>query len=330
MGRAIPADADLASRAESGDLHEEYPTQTCRLRHRFAGLLAFVLASPAAFAQTVADSTSESSRLGAADKGQYTLFNPTPRELMREMSTDRPDTTESPYTVDAGHVQFELSLIDYAHNDDGGVRADALGVLPSNIKVGLLNNVDLQLVFTPYVREKTEADGAADSVDGFSDDTQIRLKINLWGNDGPQPGFGDTALAIMPFIKFPTGSGDLTNDHVEGGVILPLAVALPDEFGLGLMAEVDVVYNEASGGYGVAFVHTATIGHDIPGIANLAGYVEYVGIAPHETGGTYQAIASGGFTYAMSDDWILDLGGTGGISDGADDLTAFVGTSFRF
>ena len=83
-------------------------------------------------------------------------------------------------------------------------------------------------------------------MDGFGDDTQIRLKINLWGNDGPQPGFGDTALAIMPFVKFPTGSGDLTNDHVEGGVILPLAVALPDEFGLGLMAEVDVVYNEAS------------------------------------------------------------------------------------
>lgn len=291
-------------------------------RHRFLGLLALVLATSAAFGQTAA---------GAAEKGRYTLFNPTPRELMREMSTDRPDTTESPYTVDAGHVQFELSLIDYAYNDDAGVRTNTLSVLPSNMKLGLLNNVDLQLVFTPYVREETEADGADDSIDGFSDDTEIRLKINLWGNDGRQPGFGDTALAIMPFIKLPTGSGDFTNGHVEGGVILPLAAALPGEFGLGLMAEVDVVYNdEASDGYGVDFVHTATIGHDIPGVANLAGYVEYVGIAPHETGGTYQAIASGGLTYAVSDDWVLDLGGTVGMSDSAADLTTFVGTSFRF
>jgi hypothetical protein len=55
-----------------------------------------------------------------------------------------------------------------------------------------------------------------------------------------------------------------------------------------------------------------------------------VGIAPNETGGTYQAIGSGGFTYAMSEDWVLDLGGTVGISDSADDFSLFVGTSFRF
>ncbi len=264
------------------------------------------------------------------EKANFNLFNPTPRELMREMSTDRPDTTESPYTVDAGHFQFELSLVDYAYNDDGGVRTDAFSVLPSNIKIGLLNNVDIQFVFTPYTRVKAEADGAKDVAEGFSDDTQIRLKINLWGNDGPQPGFGDTAFAIMPFIKFPTGSDELTNDHVEGGLILPLAVALPGDFGLGLMAEVDFVYNEATGGYGVDFVHTATIGHDIPGIKNLAAYIEYVGIAPHDTGGSYLAIASGGFTYAMNDNWVLDFGGTAGISDNADDFSVFVGTSFRY
>ena len=39
-----------------------------------------------------------------ADKNQYWLFNPTPDRLLREMTTDRPDITESPFTVDAGHV----------------------------------------------------------------------------------------------------------------------------------------------------------------------------------------------------------------------------------
>jgi hypothetical protein len=266
----------------------------------------------------------------APDKSGFNLFNPTPRSLMREMSTDRPDTTESAYTVDAGHVQFELSFFDYAHNDDDGVRTETLAILPTNVKVGLLNNVDVQFVFTPYVREdaETRGPGGDDVLDGFSDDTQIRLKLNLWGNDGPAPGLGDTALAIMPFIKFPTGSGDLSNNHVEGGLIIPFAVALPADFSLGLMAEIDVVYDEADDDLGVAFVHTATIGHDLVG--NLSGYVEYIGIAPHDTGDTYQAIASGGLTYAVSDDWILDLGGTIGLSDSADDFTLFAGTSFRF
>ena len=57
------------------------------------------------------------------DKSRFTLFNPTPRALMRDMDTDRPDTTESPYTVDAGHVQIEFSLTEYARDDgmDGPV-----------------------------------------------------------------------------------------------------------------------------------------------------------------------------------------------------------------
>jgi hypothetical protein len=263
-------------------------------------------------------------------KSSYTLLNPTPRELMREMSTDRPDTTESPYTVDAGHVQFELSFFDYARNDDDGVRTESIAVLPANVKLGLLNNVDVQFVFTPYAREETDGDGAdSDEVaEGFSDDTQVRLKINLWGNDGPAPGLGDTAFALMPFVKFPTGSDELSNGHVEGGVILPLAVSLPGGVNLGLMAEVDLVYNEADDGYGVDFVHTATLGRDLVGA--LAGYVEYIGVAPHDTGGTYQAIASGGLTYAVTEDWVLDVGGTVGLSDTADDFTVFAGTSFRF
>ncbi len=45
----------------------------------------------------------------APDKSQYSLFNPTPRELWRPLSADRPDFTESPYTVDASAVQLEMS-----------------------------------------------------------------------------------------------------------------------------------------------------------------------------------------------------------------------------
>lgn len=203
-----------------------------------------------------------------------------------------------------------------------------MNVLTSNIKIGLLNNVDIQFVVTPYAWEETETDGEDEVADGFSDDTQVRLKINLWGNDGlAPPGFGGTAFAIMPFVKFPTGSDELSNDHVEGGVILPLAVPLPNDFSLGLMAEVDFVYNEDEDDYGVDFVHTASVGRNIVG--DLAGYVEYVGIAPHDTGGTYQAIGSAGLTYPLSDNWIVDLGGTASRSDSADDITVFAGTSFR-
>src|SRR4051812_28837051 len=52
-----------------------------------------------------------------ADKSGYTLFNPVPANLMRDLSPDRPDVTESPYTVDAGHVQAELSFAEWGKGD---------------------------------------------------------------------------------------------------------------------------------------------------------------------------------------------------------------------
>src|SRR5882757_9318442 len=88
---------------------------------------------------------------GSADKSVYNLFNPTPASLMRELTPDRPDKTESPYTVDAGHYQLEMDFANLTLDDSNGVRTRAWNVAPFNIKIGLLNNVDLQFVFNDYL-----------------------------------------------------------------------------------------------------------------------------------------------------------------------------------
>lgn len=258
----------------------------------------------------------------ADDKGQYNLFNPTPRELMREMSTDRPDTTESPATVDAGHVQIETSIFDYGRTRQSGVTEEVFTWGAMNVKLGLLNNTDIQFVFDAYTEVRTN-DHAADTtetVEGFSD-LQVRLKVNLWGNDG-----GRTALAFFPFIKIPTGS-DLSNDNVEGGVILPFSVELNDRVGLGLMFETDFVYDEESRGYEAEFVHTAVLGFSLTD--KLGAFIEYAGIAG-STDFAYQAIADGGFTYAVTEDLRLDAGVRVGLNEAAEDFGAFAGLSVRF
>ncbi len=89
------------------------------------------------------------------DKTGYHLFNPTPSEQMRPLSADRPDATESPITVDAGHVQVEVSFFDYIRSDHDGDDFDAWTVFDANVKFGLFNNVDLQLVFGVYGEQTT-------------------------------------------------------------------------------------------------------------------------------------------------------------------------------
>ena len=257
----------------------------------------------------------------SADKRQYHLFNPTPRNLMRGMSTDRPDTTESAYTVDAGHYQIEMSFFDYGRNRADGERMETWTFGAMNLKAGLLNNVDLQVIFDSYSESRTRAQGITETVSGFSDVT-LRLKTNLWGNDG-----GSTALAIMPYVKIPTGT-ELSNDHWEGGVIVPLSISLTDRIGLGLMAEADFVHDDERGGYDVEWVHTATLGFSLT--EDLGMYVEYAGVASHEEEFDYQATFNAGVTFAVSDDLIFDVGIRVGLNEPAEDFGVFTGMSVRF
>ncbi len=260
-----------------------------------------------------------------SEKDQYHFFNPTPRELMREMSTDRPDKTESPYTVDAGHFQIESSLIDYTYDhrntDQTDTRADNFTIFPTNFKAGLLNNMDLQVVMDPYVSEHSQGDGAKEAKKGFGD-IQSRLKVNLWGNDE-----GITALAVMPFIKFPTNSNDLGNKAVEGGVIVPLAISLPAEWSMGLMTEFDFNRNEEKN-YFTEFINTVTFGHQI--IGNLSGYIEFFSSFNHEEVSQWIGTVDAGLTYALSNDIQLDGGVNMGVTNSADDFNPFLGCTIRY
>jgi hypothetical protein len=128
-------------------------------------------------------------------------------------------------------------------------------------------------------------------------------------------------------VKFPTGDDELTNDHVEGGIIFPFASELPDDFSLGLMAEFDFVHDDADDDYDVELLHTVVLGHDLVG--KLAGYVEYIGIAPLHDDADYQALVGGGLTYGLSDDVQLDAGMNFGLTDDADDFNVFAGITVR-
>ena len=133
------------------------------------------------------------------DKSRFTLWNPTPRPLMRELSADRPDKTESAYTVDAGHFQVEMDLVAYSYDHDrsGGndTRTEAWAIAPMNLKLGLLNDVDLQLMIETYnqVRTEDQVAGTTEHQSGFGDVT-LRLKRNLWGNDGGRTAPRDNAV----------------------------------------------------------------------------------------------------------------------------------------
>ncbi len=262
------------------------------------------------------------------DKSDYHLFNPTPREQMREMSTDRPDKTESPYTVDAGHFQIESDILTYSHDHDksrgGDVITERWSAAPVNLKVGLLNHMDFQMVIESFnhVRTKDQVEQTAERQSGFGDMT-FRLKNNFWGNDG-----GKTSFGIMPFVKVPTSQDRLGNNDVEGGVIFPLAVELPMGWSMGLMTEMDFLRNENNNHYHNSYVNSITFSHDI--IGKLGGYTEFFSELSSQSDARWIGTVDLGLTYALTQDIQLDAGVNIGVTESADDLNPFVGFSCRF
>jgi hypothetical protein len=259
------------------------------------------------------------------DKSAYTLFNRTPESQLRELTTDRPDLTESPYTVDAGWAQLEMDLFAYTRDRDksGGadVETTALSLANINLKFGLTSRIDLQTVIASHTRVRVQdrISGTRETTSGFGDITS-RLKINFWGNDG-----GKTAFALMPFVKWPTNQHGLGNKSIEGGLIVPLAVELRGGWDMGAMTEFDVVRNPADNGYAVDWVNSVTFSHDITG--KLGGYAE---LATTLTRGRDLASFDCGLTYGVNRHLQVDTGITLGLTRATEDFTVFSGVSVRF
>jgi hypothetical protein len=142
----------------------------------------------------------------------------TPGAALRELTTDRPDATESPFTVDPGRVQLEMDAASYTRNRLDGVRTTEWVVAPFNLRYGLTRNTEVGIFVTPHVHV-TEKDrgGAKTTVRGVGD-TVLRAKWNLQGNDG-----GATAYGVFADVKLPTAADGLGNDKVEGAVTFPIA-----------------------------------------------------------------------------------------------------------
>jgi hypothetical protein len=275
-----------------------------------------------AFAVTFAAAAQETNSV-PPDKSGYNLFNPVPENLMRDLSPDRPDATESPYTVDAGHYQLEMDFANYTYDKVDGTTTKAWDVGDFNLKAGLFNNVDVQLIYDNYLNVQTkDSSGKSTTQSGFGDLT-ARLKINLWGDDG-----GKTACALLPFVKFPTSTDNLGKNAVEGGVIFPLAVSLPHDFDLSMETSVGIFKNDDDNGCHEETIISASLDHKI--IGKLNGFAEFFSDFSTESHAGWVGTVDTGLEYLVTKNIQLDLDCYFGVTHAAPDFNPFTGITVRF
>lgn len=253
----------------------------------------------------------------------YDLFHPVPADKMPELSTDRPDKTESYVTVPAGHWQLETDLAIVTREQADGVRSEDWSTLDFNVKAGLVDGLDIQFVHNPLLRGSAE-----DLVNGGSadyagrGDSMIRVKISLREPAGLAPGIG-----LLPFITIPTASEGLGSGQTDGGLIIPVGWELPAGWGLSAMLELDDNTDSAGTGRHLDTVLSASADHKLFG--PLEGYVELFGQFSGESGVPNVFTADSGLTLGLGENAQADLGVNVGLNDAAPDLEPFLGFSYR-
>ena len=259
-----------------------------------------------------------------------TLFNPTPEKEMRAMTTERSSKADGPFSVDAGHFQIESNFYTYIYNDDcaGGSCTKTrqhIGGGVTNLRLGLTDNTDIQIVsdLYRYLQTKDGASGAKDTTEGFGD-TQIRLKINLVGND-PSSKF---SLGILPFVKLPTNQNDLGNDDVEGGLELPFNVNFDGGWSLGGMTAVNGIKQLDDSGFDPAYINAITVGKSLTD--KLSAYGEFYTSRADQSDARWANTLDFGVAYMVTPNFRLDANTYLGVSEAADDINMFFGGAYRF
>lgn len=253
----------------------------------------------------------------ALSQDSYDLFHPVPKEKMRELQADRPDVTETPFTVDAGHFQLETGFFNYTRIGNDQESSEMWDAIPFFLRVGLTERNELQIGWGPYSRKTS----GAQTFSGIGD-VSLRFKQNLVNQDS-----GAFALTLLPSIKAPTSANGIGNPNWETGLLFPMTVKLPSEFQLDMMPQIDLIKSEGQASYHTEFLTAFSLGHPI--VQHLDGFVEFFNRASNEPTSPWQSSLQLGLKLAVGTDLQLDVGSAFGLNRASPRLQSYAGLVLR-
>jgi hypothetical protein len=153
----------------------------------------------------------------------------------------------------------------FNRSSEPGTNFTAVGLGSTVLSVGLTDSVDLQAGATLFLRQTYDLGGRRDSRSGLGD-LRFRVKWTCWRDASL-----GAALALMPYVKVPSNTGGVGNKSVEGGLMVPWAMAMPGGFHLGAMGQWDVVRNDADNGYDARWKITGLVQRKLTSALSLYG-----------------------------------------------------------
>ncbi|MET0290364.1 MAG: transporter [Pseudoxanthomonas sp.] len=237
--------------------------------------------------------------------------------------TDRPTKANATCTVPAGAWQLESDVGSYTRDTQPGTRTETFNWVNPTFKYGLNEHMDLQLNASPQLRVRStdRATGRRETVNGAGDVT-LRLKARFHAGER-------VSVAVIPFVKAPTARQGIGNDEWEGGVALPISIALPKRLSLTFGPEVDLLADSDGSGHHPAIINLVNLARPVSQRATLAVELwSSINADPARTIEQYSADIA--LSYLVTPVLQLDMGANFGLNDTTPDAQVYVGFAQRF
>ncbi len=227
------------------------------------------------------------------------LFSPAVVRAQASIATDRPDFTDSPYTIQTGIVQAELGA---TYERSGG--ADAVSGPELLVRWSPVERVELRFVSPDYV--------AVDGASGFSDPT-LGVKVTLGETGGW--GFGTIATVLVPI-----GDSTYSTGGLDPALTLTAARDLTPSVELG--TQIGATWDTAAEQINLGA--TLVVGTSLTD--HLGTFLEVAADALQDDPAL---TLHHGYTYGLSPDVQVDLHAGVGLTSGAPDFLIGAGLSVR-
>jgi hypothetical protein len=222
------------------------------------------------------------------------------------LTTERPGFSSSPFTVRPGTVQLEAGY-QFQSDDSGGVDVEQQNLPLLLARIGLVDNVELQLGWGGYARAEV---GNAD-LSGVTD-ASVGVKWQVTDSNAAVP------VSLFAGVSVPIGDDEFSSDEADPtvGAFWSYSAGL-DWFGTVLVTEPD---DET--------ILSNAVGISLPIDERIGSYVEYFG--NYGSGSGPEHFLNGGFTYLSQTNLQWDASLAVGLNDRSADLTVGLGMAYRF
>ncbi len=238
---------------------------------------------------------------------------------------NRPSLGASACVTDPGHVQVEISVLDWQRDDRSDSREDQLLAADLLARIGVSKSTEVQLEWTTVgrVRERDKATGTIASAARVGD-LRLAVRQNLRNPDGHGLSFGVEPFVMLPVGRKPVGGGDW-----GAGAMIPVTYDLTDALNLAFTGQVAGLADEDGNGRHLNYSGIVGLGYELSKKVTLVSEIS-VERDDDPEGGETHLVAAESIAWQPYQHVQVDLLAAVGLNRETPDLRLALGGAFLF